>query len=184
VHYTPAICFFQDNGFKRGCVVNMDVDLTTVKLDTTADESRLQAERIEIRRATDADRDALRRWLSTGSGWPPIWADEATASLSREHAGCHIALSGGKPISFCSYGVNQPHVIGPMATDLSARKRGIGMTLMKRCFTDLRDHGVAVAEIGWVGPLSLFADRVGARIGRCFWQYRKPLKVEVPDGRI
>ncbi len=188
VHYTSAICFFEDSGYERGrCVVNMDVDLHAISLDTTDDEKRLLAEGIEIRRATGDDREALHGWLSAGSGWPPAgwppgWADEAAASLDRENAGCHIALSEGKPVSFCSYGVNQPHIIGPMATDHAVRSRGIGMTLMKRCYADQRDQGVSVAEISWAGPLSLFSDRLKARIGRCFWQYRKPLKAEVSDG--
>ncbi|EMD28623.1 GNAT family N-acetyltransferase [Amycolatopsis azurea] len=188
LHYTSAICFFEDSGYERGrCVVNMDVDLDAISLDTSDDEKRLLAGGIEIREATEADRDALHAWLSAGSGWPPAgwppgWADEAVASLGREKAGCHLALSEGKPVAFCAYGVNQPHIIGPMATDHAVRSRGIGMTLMKRCYADQRAQGIAVAEISWVGPLSLFSDRLKARIRRCFWQYGKPLKAEVSDG--
>ncbi|WP_158104628.1 GNAT family N-acetyltransferase [Amycolatopsis kentuckyensis] len=188
LHYTPAICFFEDSGYERGrSVVNMDVDLRAISLDTADDEKRLLGEGIELREATTADRDGLHAWLSAGSGWPPAgwppgWADEAVAALGRENAGCHLAVSAGKPVAFCAYGVNQPHIIGPMATDHAVRSRGIGMTLMKRCYADQRERGITVAEISWVGPLSLFSDRLRARIRRCFWQYRKPLKAEVSDG--
>ncbi len=39
----------------------------------------------------------------------------------------------------------------------------------------MKGTGVAIARIGWVGPVWLYARAVGARTERVYWLYRKGL---------
>ena len=56
IHYTAAVCLAEDLGYRRrGCEVNMDVDLRRVPLDTGPAEDELRCAGIECRRAGSAD---------------------------------------------------------------------------------------------------------------------------------
>ncbi|MEU6743660.1 GNAT family N-acetyltransferase [Streptosporangium sandarakinum] len=176
ISYTPAICFFEDLGYTRGrALVDMEVDLHAVPLDTEEEEERLRSRGIEIRRAVPEDRDVLHDWVATGAGWPAVWAAEVVIPMDEGRGSCHVALTDGKPIAFCAHGINQRHVVGPMATALEARGMGIGMLLMKRCLAEQRELGLRSSTLGWAGPLSLYSDKLDALITRCYWQYTKPL---------
>jgi ribosomal protein S18 acetylase RimI-like enzyme len=182
IHYTPAICFFEDLGFTRGrCVVNMDVDLVTAPLETATQESRLSAAGIQIRRAGPGDKDALHAWVASGLAWPGTWVQELGLVWDNPQAGCHLAMRDRDIIGFCAYGVNQLNIVGPLAVAPASRRLGLGTILLRRCFAEQRDrHGLLAAELGWVGPLALYSDKLHARIGRAFWQYTKPIDITNP----
>jgi mycothiol synthase len=179
IHYTPAICFFEDLGFTRGrCVVNMDVDLVNAPLETAAEECRLSTAGIQIRRAEPGDRDALHAWVSSGLSCPGIWAQELDLVWDNPQAGCHLARRGRDIIGFCAYGANQLDIVGPVAVAPASRRLGLATILIKRCLAEQRDrHGLLAAELGWVRPLTLCSDKLQARIGRAFWQYTKPIDI-------
>jgi mycothiol synthase len=178
IHYTPAICFFEDLGFTRGrCVVNMDVDLVNAPLQTAAQESRMSTVGIQIRRAGPGDRDTLHAWVCSGFAWPAVWAQELDLVWDNPQAGCHLARRGRDIIGFCAYGANQLDIVGPVAVAPASRGLGLATILIKRCLAEQRDrHGLLAAELGWVRPLTLCSDKLQARIGRAFWQYTKPIK--------
>jgi mycothiol synthase len=182
IHYTPAICFFEDLGFTRGrCVVNMDVDLVNAPLETATQESRLRSAGIQVRRAGPGDRDALHAWVSSGLAWPVIWARELDLAWDNPQAGCHLAMRGRDIIGFCAYGANQLHIVGPVAVAPAWRRLGLATALIRRCLAELKDrHGLLAAELGWVRPLTLCSDKFTARIGRAFWQYTKPIDITNP----
>jgi GNAT superfamily N-acetyltransferase len=93
-----------------------------------------------------------------------------------EHGGgCEIALSKGRIVGFCAYGVNHANEIGPLGTDERMRRRGVAGVVIRRALAELRGRGHATAEIGWAGPLPYFSRLLDARIGRVFWQYEKLL---------
>jgi len=184
IHYTAAICMAEDLGYRRtGCEVNMDIDLLTAPLDTREDEERLRAAGFVIRPAQPGDETILR--TSLAPRWIPVWVDEVISSLHTDGARTHIALRGDECIGFCAYGLGRRNEIGPVGTDPSTRRLGVGAVLLKRCLTDLRDAGFTVAELGWVGPLSYFSRTVNATIGRAFWTYEKDLtsRDRPPDWR-
>ncbi|HEY2505535.1 MAG TPA: GNAT family N-acetyltransferase [Streptosporangiaceae bacterium] len=184
VHYTAAVCFAEDLGYRRtGCEVNMDVDLLRVQLDTEADEERLRRAGILIRPATARDDG----WLqdSLAPTWIAAWVAELETSLRSDAAGLHIAIQGGRCIGFCAHGIRHQHEIGPVGTHPDVRRMGIGGVLLRRCMRDLRERGLTVAELGWAGPLPYFSRSVQATIGRVFWLYEKDLlgRMQGPDWR-
>ena len=184
IHYTAAVCFAEDSGYQRyGCEVNMDIDLPGALLDTRADEDRLAAQGIEVRRADAADDGPLQE--SLGSTWQPRWITEITEALRSSEAGLHVAMQSGRCVGFCCYGVSRVHEVGPIGTHPDARRLGIGRVLLKRCLAEQRDLGIVTAELVWVGPLSYFSRAVHATIGRAFWLYTKDLSgaARVPSWR-
>jgi mycothiol synthase len=182
IHYISAVCFAEDLGYKRrGCEVDMDVDLQNAVLDTDSAQDRLSAARIEIRRATSADNGPLQESLA--STWLPGWVTEIVTALRGSDSGVQVAVQGSRYVGFCAYGVNRPHEVGPVGTSPDLRKLGIGEVLLKRCLAEQRDRGVTFAELVWAGPLSYFSSTLNATIGRAFWLYEKNLAVadSVPD---
>lgn len=175
IHYTAAVCFAEDLGYRRGsCEVNMDVDLESAPLDTQADTERLQREGVQIRPANYNDDGPLQKFLA--SGWAPSWAAEVTLALRGRQGGLFVACQGSQYVGFCAYGVNRTREVGPIGTASRVRHLGVGRVLLRRCLAEQRDRGLTAAEIGWVGPLSFFARTVQAKIGRAFWLYQKDLK--------
>lgn len=179
IHYTPAICFAEDRGYqRRGCEVNMDVDLRNAALDTGPAKDGLSSRGIEIRRASPADDGPLQESLR--STWQPGWITEIVAALRGSDSGVHIALQGTRYVGFCAYGVNRLHEVGPVGTSPDLRQLGIGEVLLKRCLAEQRNRGVTSAELVWAGPLSYFSSTLNATIGRAFWQYEKNLAAADP----
>ena len=184
IHYTAAVCFAEDSGYQRhGCEVNMDVDVLQAPLVTDADETRLAAEGIQVRRAGAADDGPLQESLS--STWQASWVAEIAAILGSSDAGLYVAVQGDRYVGFCGYGLNRIHETGPLGTHPDLRRLGIGAVLIKRCLAEQRSRGVVSAELVWAGPLSYFARTVRATIGRAFWLYTKDLAATsgAPDWR-
>lgn len=175
--YTRAICLAEKAGYQKfGDAVNMHADLGSLGpvLDTTADEERLTASGIEVRRLRADDADAIRAWLDA---WGGSWRAEALAALAYDPVRCHVAHErNGQWLGFAAWGCTAPTMFGPMGTELAARRHGIGSVLLRRCLADQRAAGFARSEIGWTGPYRFYAKAVGARITRMFWLYRKQLR--------
>jgi GNAT superfamily N-acetyltransferase len=113
-----------------------------------------------------------------GQVWVTPDEDEYQAWWMRggEHdCGCEIALSDGRIIGFCAYGVNHASEIGPLGTDEGMQRKGVAGVVIRRALAQLREHGHDIAEIGWAGPLPYFSRLLEARIGRVFWRYEKLL---------
>jgi mycothiol synthase len=183
VHYTAAICFAEDLGYRRaGVAANMDIDLVNTSLDTDSSERRLTAAGIQVRRAGSGDDGPMQ--ASLAATWMRTWVVEATAALRGSQSGVYVAVQGSRYVGFCTYGVGRPHEIGPLGTAPDMRRLGIGAVLLKRCLAEQRERGVPTAELVWVGPLSYYARTVNATIGRTFWLYEKAVgEVRGPDWR-
>jgi len=135
---------------------NMDVDLA--ELPSNPGGTML---------ATGAERDEVDGWLRTH--WP-MWGpeslralDQGTLLVERDAVG----LTG-----FCAWDVNHPGLLGPIAVRPDLLGRGAGVALLLGGLHRMRASGRHRAEIAWVGPIVPYA-RVGARIGRVFFAYRK-----------
>ncbi len=171
---TPLVCFLLRHGFEwRRHAVNMEARLPTLLLETQADEERLRAQGITIRRLTPADAEAFQ--ASMARDWSWFWQVEAGRTLRRQPISTFIALAGEDIIGFASYDATGPGQFGPMGVAPTRRGLGIGAVLLKRCLADMRERGYVVADIQWVGPIAFYARTVGAVISRCFWQYERPL---------
>jgi mycothiol synthase len=173
VHYTPALCFVERAGFRRGlCAVNMTVELTADVLDTAADEARLDTCGVAIRRATEADTPSVQ---ALSSRWRKRWVEQLCLALRDPRGAVFLAEAEGQCVGFCAYGVNRRHELGPLGVDEEVRRLGIGAALLKRCCARQRQQGLQRAELQWAGPLPYFADVLNAQISRVFWLYSKDL---------
>jgi mycothiol synthase len=174
--YTRAITLAERMGYaKFNDALNMDVALDRLgdRLATSADEQRLAAAGITVRRLEAGDEASIRPWLDT---WGGSWTAEALAGLRYEPVRCHVARAAdGQWLGFAAWGVNAPTWFGPMGTEQTERRHGIGSVLLKRCLADQRAAGFTRAEIGWAGPYTFYARSVDAWISRIFWLYRKEL---------
>lgn len=177
--YAAMVALAGRAGYQRHAeALNMTVDLTaglpaTDPLNTAADETRLAAAGVTVRRATAGEAGPLGDWLAQGPWGGSSWPAEVLRSLAVDPPGCHIAERSGQYLAFASHGVNRRDWFGPMGTLDAERRRGIGAVLLKRCLTDMRDSGLDSAQIGWTGPVQFYARNVGAVPDRVFWLYRK-----------
>jgi GNAT superfamily N-acetyltransferase len=154
---------------------------TVPSLDTAADERRLAAAGISVRRVAPAEADGVLQWLREGPWGASAWPDEAAAALGRDQGGVHVATgtagrrAPGGYLGFACYGAVRAGWFGPMGTLEEARRTGVGGVLLKRCLASMRAGGHAGARIGWTGPVRFYADTVGARIERTYRIYRKEI---------
>lgn len=172
IRYTPAVCLATAAGYERllDCD-NMLVDLAAADLATEQDEQRLAEAGVEVRRGRVEDESALRAWCDEEFGG--TWGEEAAMALRKSPPTLHVAVRDGAFLGFAGHGMQRAALFGPMGTDEAARGLGIGAVLLRRCLADQRDAGIAVAEIGWVGPVRFYSKTVGARLGRVFWAFEK-----------
>ena len=176
VRYTAMTCLAIRAGYERfRDAIDMAVDLTTSDLDYQADEERLAALGIAVRRAASAEAGLVVSWLRAGPWGQSTWPDEAAAALDREPVACHVACRDSGYVGFACHGCVRAGWFGPMGTLAEEREHGIGSLLLKRCLADMKAAGQSVARIGWVGPVQFYARSVDARIERVYWLYRKTL---------
>ena len=176
VRYTPAVCAAMAFGFEQDQPAwSMTVDVRDEQaVATSADEERLAAAGITVRRAGVADVPALVRFTAANFG--EGWGGEITHSVGRDRAGCHLAMDpDGALLGFAAYGSSRPTWFGPMGTAPAARGLGLGNLLLRRCLADQRAAGHDRVQIGWVGPLPFYSKAVSARVERVFLLYRKQL---------
>ena len=177
--YAGMVALAGRAGYERYAeALNMAVDLTaglpaTDPLNTSADEARLAADGITVRRAAAGEAGPLGDWLAGGPWGGSSWPAEVARTLALDPPGCHIAERSGQYLAFASHGVNRHNWFGPMGTLDAERRRGIGAVLLKRCLADMREAGLDSAQIGWTGPVQFYARNVGAVPDRVFWLYRK-----------
>lgn len=179
VRYTPAVCLARRAGYTHDRTAwNMTVELTgpaVPALRSTRDaEHRLAAAGVTVRRSVPADLPPLTETVRAHFGG--AWPREAADSIGRDGAGCHLALRDGEIVGFAAYGSSRPSWFGPMGTVAAATGLGIGRVLLRRCLRDQYAAGVRRAQIGWVGPERFYADAVGARIERVFFQFGRSLR--------
>ena len=156
VRWTRSLALFESAGWReRGAVLNMSCP-TTMRAPAPAG--------VTVRRALDDDDvAAARRFCVTHwTGW------EAELMRGAEHGACFVAMTDDGCIGFACHSVNRVGWIGPMATDPSVRRTGVGAALLSALCTDLRAAGRPDAEISWVGPVGFYARAAGASVSRVF----------------
>ncbi len=104
----------------------------------------------------------------------PDWRAEGGEAYRNRPVSQFVAHLAGQVCGFGVHSVSGPGEFGPLLTANGLRGRGIGQVLLKRCLADLQRQGYRRAEIVWAGPISFYARAVQARIGRVFWEWKKP----------
>ncbi|MBU0638870.1 MAG: GNAT family N-acetyltransferase [Planctomycetes bacterium] len=170
--YTEALCFVERAGWKRfkDCV-NLTADLSA-RFDTSAEQRRLRAAGIDVRRARPDDAGLLDVFFSEHFG--PDWRFEAELALRNDPPALHLALRDERLIAFSAHSAQNREwgFFGPMGTAPEARGSGFGRVLLWLCLNDLRDAGHRTAVIPWVGPIAFYQQWAGCRVERVFWRYR------------
>lgn len=170
--YTTALCFLERLGFERfGDCVNLRVELAQ-HFDTSAEQHRLAAEHIDVRRARRDDDPLLDAFFAEHFG--DDWRFEAGLAMHNDPITLHLALKDGQLIAFSAHSTQNREwgFFGPMGTAPAARGLGVGRVLLRHCLNDMRAAGHSTAVIPWVGPIAFYQQWCRARVERVFWRYK------------
>lgn len=173
--YTSTIAFFQKNGYEKfNEGYHMHCNLLADDWDTSEAEARLLSRGLEVRRANLQDFEPLMAFLAQ---YFSAWQFEVAASFRKNPVAIHLGLRNGQLLGFAAY--DGTHVglpwFGPMGTDPTERKLGIGAVLLRRCLRDQKADGHTFSVIPWVGPYTFYAQHAGAEISRVFWRFQKTI---------
>jgi N-acetylglutamate synthase-like GNAT family acetyltransferase len=171
--YTEAVCFFERTGFNKFSeCTNLLAELYKINLDTEAAENELSEVGFSFRRAEKRDFDRIRKWVGEHF---KIWISEVNIAFTHNPVSLHISEKEGEIIAFSAYETNNfgEGWFGPMGTTETARGKGIGGILLKRCLNDLKEHGFQKAIIPWVGPIPFYMHYVHSKVHRIFWRFEK-----------
>ena len=186
LRYTEALCFLEARGYERaGDGMDMDVDLRSTPLDTSAKEEELERDHgLRVRRVTMDDFQRAWDYVEREFEYPsalataPVgrrWAYLATSGLKLDPPTLWMAERDGEFCGFAVTDVAAPDRLGPMGVSSEVRKLGVGTVLLKRALADLRARGVDIGVIYGAGPYAFYARTVNATINAVFWRLRKPL---------
>ncbi len=173
--YTEAVCFFERNGFvKFNDCSNLKADLVKQDFNTSKEERKLKKHGIIISRATKKDFKPVVNWIRRHFA---AWESEIKAAFENKPVSLHIAKKSGRIIAFSAYETNNKGTgwFGPMGTSKTARGKGIGGILLKRCLNDMKKAGFKTSTIPWVGPIPFYMHYVNSKVERVFWRYEKKL---------
>jgi GNAT superfamily N-acetyltransferase len=151
------LCLLEHHRYQREEVnFNMAVDLAQIPPDPGG--SLL---------ATVADRAEVADWMT--QHWT-LWRAEVLKAL--DQGTLLITRDGSGIAGFCAWNVNRGGLLGPIASRPDLVGKGGGRALLLGALHRIRAEGAATTEISWVGPIRPYA-RIGARISRMFFVYRK-----------
>lgn len=184
VRYTAALCLLLGRGYRQtGTTQDMAVDLVgpaAPDLSTEADETRLQARGVTVRRARLDDR----RWVCDGVAGAMVeptpgrrWSYLAEQAFRGDPPTIEVAEDAhtGAFLGFAAYDAARWGALGPMGVMPGVQRSGLGGVLLRRCLRDMRTDGYRRGEIFSVGPIPFYAKCVGADISRVFYRYTKQL---------
>jgi predicted N-acetyltransferase YhbS len=154
------MCLLESRHYGRAeANYNMDVDLADLPPDPGGTELAGAAER------DDVDAFMAAQW--------PNWRDEVLRALGK---GTLLINRDAEGIAgFCAWDVNRRGLLGPVAVRLDLFGKGTGVPLLVGALHRMRAAGWDSIEVSWVGPVVPYA-RVGGKVGRVFFVYRKTLK--------
>lgn len=174
--YTEALCFAMRMGFKRfGDTSNLLVDLDHTDWATDQDEKNLEQHGITVQRPQKDELSDIIAFVE--EDWA-LWKHEIEMAFHDDPPSIHVAYLHGKVKAFSAHNANNKGTgwFGPMGTHPDLRGKGIGGILLKRCLKDMKEMGMKLAIIPWVGPIDFYAHHANARVDRVFWRFEKHLK--------
>ena len=151
------LCLLERHRYQREeANFNMAVDLTQIAPDPGGTTL-----------ATPADRDEVAAWMTQHWGF---WRAEVLKAL--DHGTLLLARDAEGIAGFCAWNVNRGGLLGPIASRPDLVGKGAASALLLGGLHHIRATGATTTEISWVGPIRPYA-RIGARVSRTFFVYRK-----------
>lgn len=129
---------------------------------------------VDVRRVRAGTPDADAVLAFTAAAFPQ-WVDEVSRAVPNGCCHAAFALDDGAATGFGCHSVNRAGWIGPMATDPSRQRRGVGAALLGAVCRDLELAELDEAEIAWVGPDEFYEKTAGSTVSRRFTVLAKPL---------
>lgn len=173
--YTAALCFLENEGFKRtGDCTNL-LARVSAPFDIADDEKRLAKSGIEVRRAAASDSAGLDAFFAEQFG--SDWRLEAGMAMTNDPPALHLALKAGRIVAFSAHSSQNREwgFFGPMGTLPELRGLGAGRVLLLRCLNDLLAAGHRTLVIPWVGPIAFYARNCDCFVDRVFWKLSQEL---------
>jgi GNAT superfamily N-acetyltransferase len=125
-----------------------------------ADEDRLRAQGVEVRRAIAPEKHLVAQWVR--EQFNEHWASECEVSFTRSPVSCYVAIETNRVLGFACYDATMKDFFGPTGVAPEQRGRGIGRALLVAALHAMRAEGYAYAIIGGVGPAEFYAKAAGA----------------------
>lgn len=158
VRWTGALALFESAGYAPvGANLNMSYP-STFRADPPAS--------VEVRRVLESG-DVEATLKLCDAHWPH-WGPETRRGIDQAGAFAAVERASGDVIGFVCHSVNRTGWLGPMATDPSRQRGGVGSSLLAAVATDVRELGRADVEVAWVGPVRFYARAAGASVSRVF----------------
>ena len=156
--WTRALALFESAGYApMGANLNMSF-ASTFRADPP--------EGIEVGRVLEGtDVDGV---LALCAAYWPSWVPETRRGIDQGGAFAAVDRGSGEVIGFVCHSVNRAGWLGPMATDPSRQRGGVGSSLLSAVATDVRELGRPDVEVAWVGPVRFYARAAGAGVSRVF----------------
>ena len=172
--YTNVAAILSKKGYQiEGTGQNMEVDLTSAKLDTGKEEKILRKEGIVVKRLEGKDKKGYMHFLKE---WGGNWFYAGMRAYDNDPISCYIAKKKNKVVGFACHSVTADHYFGPIGVSHTMRGKGIGRVIFKRCLKDIKKTGERTATILAAGTVYFYWKSVGAEIPRLLWTMNKELK--------
>lgn len=113
-----------------------------------------------IRRALPPELHIVASWAETH--FSAYWGSEVRVAMAHQPPGCLVATVDGALVGFACYDATARGFFGPTGVDPSHRGRRIGLALFYHALIAMKSMGYTYAIIGAAGPISFYAEAVGA----------------------
>lgn len=113
-----------------------------------------------IRPALPPEFHIVAEWAETR--FSAYWGSEVRVAMAHQPPACLVATIDGALVGFACYDTTARGFFGPTGVDESFRGRRIGLALFYHALAAMKAMGYAYAIIGAAGPISFYADAVGA----------------------
>jgi|TergutMp193P3_1026864.scaffolds.fasta_scaffold125327_2 ribosomal protein S18 acetylase RimI-like enzyme len=110
---------------------------------------KLSLNGITIKKACIVDKEIILNFVKTNFPNEPAWVHECEYSLFNNPISCYLAVQNKEIIGFSCYDATAKGFFGPMGVSENYRKQGIGLELLLRALSSMKESGYAYAVIGW-----------------------------------
>ena len=104
---------------------------------------------IIIKKACIVDKEIIINFVKANFPNEPAWVHECEYSLFNSPISCYLAVQNKEIIGFSCYDATAKGFFGPMGVKEKYRKQGVGLELLLRALSSMKESGYAYAIIGW-----------------------------------
>jgi predicted N-acetyltransferase YhbS len=110
---------------------------------------KLLSDGITIKKACIVDKDIILNFVKTNFSDEKAWVHECEYSLFNNPITCYLAVKNKEIIGFSCYDATAKGFFGPMGVKENYRRQGVGLELLLRTLSSMKESGYAYAIIGW-----------------------------------